>query len=187
MPNLEQQHKNEPHLIYWLGNATAIDDANVKSIGLAWLFKDKVPLHRGYLSNLSEPAPLALKWIFMPRITGEQSMFFNAVFFLRLSFPFGIFASFRWSSSTTKRAMFQTGFGWKLNGRFGIPFRFQSDTSSAEGVTGPNTGASPAQLSGRGLKHTGVSRYYSVYHASPAQLSGRGLKHINRKSRWPSD
>ena len=122
MVNLEQQHPREPYWLYWLGNATAIDDAKVKSIGIAWLFKDN------------------RVWKFIPHITGEQSLFFNAVFFLRLSFPFGVFASFRWSSSTTKRALFQTGFGWKLNGRFGLLFRFQSDASSAAGVTGANLG-----------------------------------------------
>ena len=124
MVNLEQQHPNEPYLLYWLGNATAIDDAKVKSIGLAWMFKENGA------------------WVFKPRVTGEQSLFFNAVFFLRLSFPFGIFASIRWSESSTSRALFQTGIGWKLNGRFGLLFRFQSDASSAAGSSGPNTGQS---------------------------------------------
>ena len=126
MLNLEQQHPREPYWFYWLGNATAIDDIKIKSIGIAWLFKENGA------------------WVFTPRVTGEQSLFFNAVFFLRLSLPFGVFASFRWSSSTTKRALFQTGIGWKLNGRIGLPFRFQSDTSSAAGVTGANLGQAQA-------------------------------------------
>lgn len=123
MINLEQQHPREPYWLYWLGNATAVDDAKVKSIGIAWLFKDN------------------RVWKFMPRITGEQSLFFNAVFFLRFNWFWpGIFFSFRWSASSIKKAIFQTGIGCKLNGRFGIPFRFQSDKTSAEGSTGPNTG-----------------------------------------------
>lgn len=76
----------------------------------------------------------------MPRITGQQSLFFNAVFFLRLSLPLGIFASVRWSSATDKKSLLQTGFGWKLNGRLGILMRIQSDKTSAAGVTGPNLG-----------------------------------------------
>lgn len=118
----ESQHPNEPWLLYWLGNATAIDDGYVKSIGIAWLFKENG------------------QWKFMPRITGQQSLFFNAVFFLRLSLPLGIFASVRWSSATDKKSLLQTGFGWKLNGRLGILMRIQSDKTSAAGVTGPNLG-----------------------------------------------
>lgn len=118
----ESQHPNEPWLLYWLGNATAIDDGYVKSIGIAWLFKE------------------GGQWKFMPRITGQQSLFFNAVFFLRLSLPLGIFASVRWSSATDKKSLLQTGFGWKLNGRLGILMRIQSDKTSAAGVTGPNLG-----------------------------------------------
>lgn len=80
------------------------------------------------------------KWIFVPRITGNQSLFYNAVFFVRLSLPFGNFGSFRWSPRTDKKALFQTGIGWKLNGRLAILFRVQSDKTSAAGVTGPNLG-----------------------------------------------
>ena len=118
----ESQHPGEPFWLYWLGNATAIDDQYVKSIGIAWLFKE------------------GGKWVFMPRITGEQSLFFNAVFFLRLSLPFGIFFGFRWSASSVKKALFQTGMGWKLNGRLAVLLRIQSDVASSKGVTGPNYG-----------------------------------------------
>lgn len=116
----ESQHPGEPFWLYWLGNATAIDDKVVKSIGIAWLFKE------------------GGRWNFMPRITGQQSLFFNAVFFLRFSLPFGVFFSFRWSASSVKKALFQTGIGWALNGRLKVLFRIQSDISSAKGVTGPN-------------------------------------------------
>lgn len=116
----ESQHPGEPFWLYWLGNATAIDDKYVKSIGIAWLFKE------------------GGRWNFMPRITGQQSLFFNAVFFLRFSLPFGVFFSFRWSASSVKKALFQTGIGWALNGRLKVLFRIQSDISSAKGVTGPN-------------------------------------------------
>ena len=118
----ESQHPNEPFWLYWLGNATAIDDKYIKSIGIAWLFKENG------------------RWSFKPRITGQQSLFFNAVFFLRLSLPLGIFASVRWSPATDKKSLLQTGFGWKLNGRLGILMRIQSDKTSAAGVTGPNLG-----------------------------------------------
>lgn len=120
----ESQHPGEPFWLYWLGNATAIDDTYVKSIAVAWLFKE------------------GGKWVFMPRITGQQSLFFNAVFFLRFSLPFGVFFSFRWSASSVKKALLQTGIGWKLNGRLAVLLRIQSDISSAKGVTGPNVNQS---------------------------------------------
>ncbi len=118
----ELQHPGEPYWLHWLGNATAIDDKYIKSIGIAWLFKE------------------GGKWKFIPRITGQQSLFFNAVFFLRLSLPFGVFFSFRWSASSVKKSLFQTGIGWALNGRLKLLLRVQSDATSAAGVTGPNYG-----------------------------------------------
>lgn len=123
---IEDQHPGEPYWLYWLGNATAIDPEAVRSIGLAWLFKEFG------------------RWDFLPCMTGEQSLFFNAVFFLRVTFvwciPAGIFASVRWSDSTTKKALFQVGAGYKLNGRLAVLCRIQSDEASAKGVTGPNFG-----------------------------------------------
>ena len=118
----ESQHPGEPFWLYWLGNATAIDDKYVKSIGIAWLFKE------------------GGRWVFSPRITGEQSLFFNAVFFLRLSLPFGVFFAIRWAASSVKKSLFQTGIGWALNGRLKLLLRVQSDATSAAGVTGPNYG-----------------------------------------------
>lgn len=118
----EERHTGESWLLWKLGNWTAIDSDWIKSFGVAWLFKEND------------------RWVFKPRITGNKSLFYNAVFFLRLSLPLGIFVGFRWSASTTKKALFQTGIGWKLNGRFAILFRVQSDETSAAGVTGPNTG-----------------------------------------------
>lgn len=106
--------------MYILGNLTAIDSDWVKSFGIAWMFQENG------------------KWKFFPRITGNTSLFYNAVFFLRLSLPLGVFVGVRWSQRTDKKALFQTGFGWKLNGRLAVLFRFQSDVSSAAGVTGPN-------------------------------------------------
>lgn len=108
--------------MYWLGNITAINSDYIKSVGIAWLFKEDG------------------KWTFKPRITGEQSLFFNAVFFIRLSLPSGLFLSIRWTANSSKKALWQSGIGWKLNGRFAILFRVQSDETAAAGVTGPNTG-----------------------------------------------
>ncbi len=139
----EDRHPNEPWLLWKIGNWTAVDSDWIRSYGVAWLFKE---------DGL---------WRFVPRITTEQSLFFNSIFFVRYTMTplfllqlaaaiylsawwpilcFGLFFAFRWSSSTTERALFQTGFGQKLNGRLGLPFRFQSDASSAAGVTGANIG-----------------------------------------------
>lgn len=120
----EQRHDGELWLLYKVGNLTAIDSDLVRSVGIAWLFKE------------------GGVWRFKPRVTGNVSLFYNAVFFLRLSLPFGLFWSIRWSSSKTKKALWQAGIGWKLNGRLAVLFRFQSDASSAAGVTGANFGQS---------------------------------------------
>ena len=120
----ESQHEGEPWLLYKIGNLTAIDEDWVRSVGVAWLFKE------------------GGRWKFTPRITGNTSLFYNAVFFVRLSLPFGVFWSIRWSGSSAKKALWQAGIGWKLNGRLAVLFRFQSDASSAAGVTGPNVGQS---------------------------------------------
>lgn len=54
--------------------------------------------------------------------------------------PVGLFLHVRWCGAGCRRAFLQTGFGWKLNGRFGILLRIQSDDSAAAGVYGPNLG-----------------------------------------------
>lgn len=116
--SVEQRHPGEPWLMYWLGNATAIDPSWIMTFAVAWIFKD------------------GGKWSFVPRWCGEVSLFYNAQFFLRLSLPFGMFFGMRLGSVR----LFQCGIGWKLNGRFGILFRVQTDASAAKGVTGPNYG-----------------------------------------------
>ena len=121
---VESRHDGESWLLYKIGNLTAIDSDWVRSVGVAWLFKD------------------GGRWKFAPRITGNTSLFYNAVFFLRLSLPFGVFWSIRGSGSSAKKALWQAGIGWQLNGRLAVLLRFQSDKSSATGVTGPNFGQS---------------------------------------------
>lgn len=118
----EDRHEGEPEWLWKVGNATAIDSDSVKSVGLAWLFQE------------------GSRWRFAPRITGNTSLFYNAVFFVRLAWPFGLFWSIRWSPRSDCKALFQTGIGWKLNGRLALLFRIQSDKTSAAGVTGPNLG-----------------------------------------------
>ena len=64
------------------------------------------------------------------------SLFMNAAFFIQLRLPFWIGIQIR---PFTKR-YFQTGLGWKGNGRLAFLFRFQTDESSAIGMDGPNVG-----------------------------------------------
>ena len=131
----------------------------VKTIGIAWLFKEQG------------------KWNFTPRITSNEAQYYNAVFFVRsnfsavclaffmyliapslswylwalvlfmlilatalVGFPFALFMMIRWSA-TGRRQFIQTGIGWKQNGRFAIHRRIQSDASSAAGYHSglPNT------------------------------------------------
>ena len=89
-----------------------LDDAKIKTIGVAWLFKE---------NNL---------WNLTPRITENDAQFYNAQFFIRYGLPFSLFFMIRWSA-IGKRQFIQTGIGWKQNGRFAIHRRIQSDASSA--------------------------------------------------------
>ena len=70
----------------------------------------------------------------------RQSLFRNGVLFVRLLRPFGVFVMLRWGGKNASPAFLQAGIGWKLNGRFGLLLRLQSDASAAAGVTGPNLG-----------------------------------------------
>ena len=128
----ESRHPGEPWLSYWLGNLTAIDRDLIQSFGIAWLFKD--------------PA-----WDFKPLSTGNDSLFYNAVFFFRMAFigfiPAGLFFIVRWAAigpviGGKPRSFLQAGIGYKLNGRLAVLLRIQNDVSSASGVTGANTGQS---------------------------------------------
>lgn len=118
---VEERHAGEPWLLWRLGNATAIDAGKVRTLAIAWLFKE------------------GGCWRLKPRLCPATSLFYNAVFFVRLNCPLGVFFSVRWAGES-KRAFLQTGFGWKLNGRFGLLFRVSSDAAAAAGVTGPNYG-----------------------------------------------
>lgn len=68
-----------------------------------------------------------------------RSLFRNGLVYVRLLWPFGLFLHVRWCGSC-RRAFLQAGVGWKLNGRFAVLMRVQSDDSAAVGVYGPNTG-----------------------------------------------
>lgn len=97
------------------------DTDDIRSLAVAWLFKEDG------------------RWVFAPRLCDKTSLFYNAVFFVRVTNP-GLFISFRWSESSTAKAMIQCGAGWKLNGRIALLLRIQSDQSSAAGVSSPNLG-----------------------------------------------
>lgn len=110
----------------WIGNATALPVDVVHSL---------IALQLGYTVND--------RWRIGHIAVGDeetQSLFYNAVIFVRIAWPFGIFIGIRWSGSTTKKAYLQTGTGWALNGRWKLLFRIQSDPASAAGVSGPNSG-----------------------------------------------
>lgn len=98
-----------------------LDIEKIKTYGIAFLFKEND------------------KWVFTPRKTDNESLFYNAVFFIRFNWPLGIFIHIRWADKA-RRAFLQTGLGWKLNGRISAILRIQSDESAAAGVSGPNLG-----------------------------------------------
>lgn len=116
----EDRHTNESWLMWKLGNALVVPREWVKSIGIVWGFKEND------------------KWCFKPRITGQDSLYFNGVIFLRFSLPFDIRLGIRWSGRTDRASLWQGGLGFKLNGRFAPTFRVQSDDSAAAGTSSPN-------------------------------------------------
>ena len=92
-----------------------IDDTSVKSAGMAL----------GFMENNT--------WHECPRSTGNDHQYFNATFFIRIVWPFGIFMHIRWSDKPTGKQFLQLGIGYKMTGRFAIHCRVQSDASSAIG------------------------------------------------------
>jgi hypothetical protein len=76
-----------------------------------------------------------------------RSLFRNGVFYLRLLWPFGVFVHLRWCGPC-RRAFLQAGIGWKLNGRFAILFRIQSDESAERGTWGRNSGQAKGWAAG---------------------------------------
>ena len=102
------------------GDATAIDPSRVKNI---------------FSIAVTKPVRYNVG-------SGDQdsSLYWNAPIFFRVMLPFYIGIMIRWSGSTTKRAFLQTHIGWKLNGRFAIAFRIQSDPSGEAGMDYPNPG-----------------------------------------------
>lgn len=159
---VEERHENETGLIGWLmwkiGNLLAIDSDSVFSLfAVAWGFKEDG------------------KWCWTPRSCEDKSLFYNAMLFLRVTVPFGIFWQVRWSGSDSEKAFANGSLGCKLNGRitfgpgiilspvafyfaygFGMSLagvglallgcllmfalRRNSDSKSAQGVSGPNLG-----------------------------------------------
>lgn len=66
----------------------------------------------------------------------QGSLFYNGYLMGRITVPFGV-----WLHAKPLRDLrIQIGIGWKLNGRFGLTCRAQSDASAADGEHGPNFG-----------------------------------------------
>lgn len=93
-----------------------IDDRLVTSLGVAWLFK--------YQNE----------WCPLPRFIGKEWQYANAIFYVKVTFPFGIWLHVRWSDNPdVKRQFYQCGIGWKDSGRFAVHSRLQSDKTAADG------------------------------------------------------
>ena len=90
-----------------------LDDSQIKTIGIAWIFRE---------NN---------HWNLTPRITGN-AQYYNAMFFVRIGFPFALFFMFRWSA-IGKHQFIQAGIGWKQTGRFAVHCRVQTDANAAIG------------------------------------------------------
>jgi len=117
----EDRHTNESWLQWKLGNLLTVPKIWIRSFAFVWGFKENG------------------EWVFLPRLVGIDSLYYNGILFLRLSLPFDIRIGIRWSGRTDKAALWQGGFGFKAsNGRFAPTFRVQSDDSAAKGTNSPN-------------------------------------------------
>lgn len=103
-----------------------VDEEKMKSFGIAWGAKNEDG-----------------KWSWKLRRAPNDVQFYNAILFCRINWPYpGVFIGARWSGSETRKALLQTGIGWKLLGRISAIFRIQSDASSEAGYNSPNIGQS---------------------------------------------
>ncbi len=71
----------------------------------------------------------------------------NGIIFAQIRAPFWIGLMIRWCG-TCSPSYWQGGIGWKGNGRLALLFRFQTDTSAAAGMDGPNSGQPQAWADG---------------------------------------
>ena len=133
-----------------------LDEALVHTFGLAWLFKDPewrfAPRltssdHQFYNSqffvrtNVEAVFAAIVLWEVLPLLPWYlwPVLLVALIYFMAFcGLPFAFFFHMRLSSTR----LFQCGFGWKQTGRFAIPFRFQTDASSAIGYHAglPNNG-----------------------------------------------
>lgn len=118
-------------LIDKIGEVTTIAQDKVKNIfAVSYGFGD---LEKPNFKNYK-------LWVGPQTQKQDPSLYYNGVFFFRIAFPFFIGVMFRWSANTTTKSFIQTHIGWKLNGRFAIALRIQSDTSAEAGMDFPNPG-----------------------------------------------
>ena len=99
--NNEEFHAGDNWLTWKLGNILKVPETSMRS-----LFAFVV----GCI--------IAENWTWKPQSCGTQSLFYNGVFFIRMTWPLGLFWTIRWSDATDSKAMLQGSLGMKLNGRF---------------------------------------------------------------------
>lgn len=107
----------------WWDGHTAIDRDRVRSLfSFAYGF-----------GTVSKPDFLAIKFN-LP----DEPLYWNGIFFLRITWPFGIFCMLRWGGAKANPAFVQSGIGYDFRGRFRVINRVQSDASARAGTTLPN-------------------------------------------------
>lgn len=107
----------------WWDDHTRIDRDRVRSVfSVAWGF-----------GTLSKPDLTSIQFN-LP----DEPLYWNGIFFLRITAPFGIFWMIRWGGANADPALFQSGLGYDFRGRFRVINRIQSDTSARAGTTIPN-------------------------------------------------
>jgi hypothetical protein len=116
-----EQDKRLPAWLNWLLNhwPLCLDMDGIRTVAVAW----------------------DADGVYMP---GARSLFYNGFVMVRLVFPFGVWLHVK----PARDHRLQMGLGWKLNGRFGVTLRWQTDASAAAGVSGPNYGQASAWARG---------------------------------------
>jgi hypothetical protein len=121
---LEERHPGENWLLWKIGNWTTINVERVRSWAWAWGNEYNGKFQRwGFTWRTADGCTYA-----------PEALFFNAAWFARYVYPFGVFVQIRWSGRSDRKAYLHIGIGYKLNGRFGFLLRVQSDDSSTDGA-----------------------------------------------------
>ena len=118
--------ENDPRLPQWLNDL-------LNSYPLL-LDSDQIKPRFTLIVGCKDPVTQKWNWpkVRFGRSEFDTHLFWNAMLFIRVLSPFCLVLQIRWNGSESDKALYQRVIGWKMNGRFAITARIQSDSTAAE-------------------------------------------------------